>query len=120
MPGQFKVTAIGLTIRIVHLLLARAVAIRLVRDKAGDRIRAGRRTTLDAEAARANVAGIGIPESCVRLGGIDVEILTLAGQTRAGSIVIGNRTGDAIPRFLLGNDADSIVHRAPIVRTGEP
>ena len=38
--------------------------------------------------------------------------MSLAEELDVGMIVIGNRSGDAMSRILLGNDAESVVRHA--------
>ncbi|SPJ24055.1 universal stress protein [Palleronia abyssalis] len=58
--------------------------------------------------------GADIPASNrhVRAGTTDNEVMRLAQELKAGLIVVGNRSADAISRIVLGNAADSIVRHA--------
>ncbi|WP_424338774.1 universal stress protein, partial [Henriciella sp.] len=49
----------------------------------------------------------------MRFGRADGETIMPAEEIGADLIVIGNRSGDAMSRILLGNDAESIVRHAP-------
>jgi universal stress protein A len=117
--------ATGSELHLLHVtMISRYIYPDILSETQVKRIREESQSKLDAEVARATATGIKIAESYVRLGRIDVEILTLAEEIGAGLIVIGNRTGDAIHRILLGNDAESIVRHAHcpvlVARMGEP
>lgn len=65
------------------------------------------------EERRAKESGVEITQSHLRFGRADGEIIALAEELGVDLIVIGNRSGDAMSRILLGNDAESIVRHAP-------
>ncbi len=79
---------------------------------------------LKEEESRAKAADIEITKSYLRYGRVDSEIISLAEELEIGVIVIGNRSGDAMSRILLGNDAESVVRHAHcavlVVREPEP
>jgi nucleotide-binding universal stress UspA family protein len=93
-------------------LISRYIYPDILSDTQVARIREEAQARLAAEAAQAAKAGTEITDKHLRLGRIDVEILTLAESLDVGLIVIGSRSGDAVRRILLGNDAESIVRHA--------
>ncbi|MGF1475511.1 MAG: universal stress protein [Geminicoccaceae bacterium] len=100
-------------LHLVHVaLVSRYIYPDVLSDAQIDRIKADAQARLDAETAHAKSLGGDIKLSHLRLGSSDAEILNLAEELAVGMIVIGNRTGDAISRILLGDDAESIVRHA--------
>lgn len=115
----------GSELHVLHVtLVSRYVYPDFMSDAQVDRIRAEGQERLEAEEARAKASGVEITKSHLRLGRADGEILRLAEEIGAGMIVIGNRSGDAMSRILLGNDAESVVRHAPcpvlVAREPEP
>lgn len=107
-------TATGSELHLVHVtLISRYIYPDVLSEAQVDRIRGESQKRLDAEVARIKKAGLVLTKSHLRLGRTDVEILTLAEELDVGMIVIGNRSGDAIKRIMLGNDAESVVRHAP-------
>ena len=103
----------GSELHVLHVtLVSRYIYPDVLSDAQVARIRAEGEERLAAEETRARQSGVEIAKSHLRLGRADAEIISLAEELDVGLIVIGNRSGDAMSRILLGNDAESIVRHA--------
>jgi nucleotide-binding universal stress UspA family protein len=103
----------GSELHVLHVsLISRYIYPDFLSDSQVERIRLEGEQRLAAEEARAREVGVEIAQSHLRLGRVDHEILALAEELRVGMIVIGNRSGEALSRILLGNDAESVVRHA--------
>lgn len=78
-----------------------------------ERLRQASRERLQNESDFARTWGLEFQQTHMRFGRPDVEMLSVAEEIGAGLIVIGNRSGQALQRMMLGNDAESIVRNAP-------
>ncbi len=78
-----------------------------------ERLRQASRERLQNESDYAHTLGLDFEKTHMRFGRPDVEMLSVAEEIGAGLIVIGNKSGQALARMLLGNDAESIVRNAP-------
>jgi len=106
--------ATGSDLHLVHVtMVSQYMHPDLMSEVQVERIKDEARSRLDAEVARAKAAGITFTDSQTRFGRADGETIKLAEEIGADLIVIGNRSGDAMSRILLGNDAESIVRHAP-------
>ncbi|MFS4436575.1 universal stress protein [Paracoccaceae bacterium GXU_MW_L88] len=115
----------GSELYVLHVsLISRYLYPDILSDAQLDRIKAEAQKRLDAEEARARQSGVEIKESFLRLGRPADETMRLAQELDVGIIVIGNRSGEAMRRILLGNDAESIVRHAHcsvlVVREPDP
>ena len=103
--SELHVLHVALVSRYVHPDFLSEVQVQRIKDEAQER--------LDAEIERAREAGVEFSENHLRFGRADGEIIKVAEEIGADLIVIGNRSGDAMSRILLGSDAESIVRHAP-------
>lgn len=103
--SELHVLHVTMVSRFMHPDLLSEVQVERIKDEA--------RSRLDAEVARAKEAGTEFTKSHLRFGRADGETIECAIEIGADLIVIGNRSGDAMSRILLGNDAESIVRHAP-------
>lgn len=115
----------GSELHVLHVtLVSKWMYPDLLSEAQVERIKSESERRLAEEEDRAQETGIKITESYIRYGRADAEILRLAEEIAAGIIVIGNRSGDAMSRILLGNDAESVVRHAPcavlVAREPEP
>lgn len=105
--------ATGSDLHVAHVaMISRYIYPDILSEAQVERIRKDAEQRLADEIARARELGVEIAEGHLRLGRSDGVILELAEELGVGLIVIGNRTGDAVSRILLGNDAESIVRHA--------
>ncbi len=105
--------ATGSELHVLHVtLVSRYVMPDLLSEAQVERIKTESQARLEAEESRAKASGVIITMSHLRFGRADAEILSLAEELGVGIIVIGNRSGDAMSRILLGNDAESVVRHA--------
>lgn len=103
----------GSELHVLHVsLVSRYVYPDILSEAQLERIKADGQQRLAAEEARARESGVEITKSYLRLGRAADETMRLAQELDAGLIVIGNRSGEAMRRILLGNDAESIVRHA--------
>jgi nucleotide-binding universal stress UspA family protein len=103
----------GSELHVLHVsLVSKWIYPDLLSEAQVDRIKADSRKRLEDEESRARESGVEIAQSYLRFGRADAEILSLAEELGVGMIVIGNRSGDAMSRILLGNDAESVVRHA--------
>jgi universal stress protein A len=103
----------GSELHVLHVsLVSRYLYPEILSEAQLGRIKAEAQKRLDDEEARARESGVEITKSHLRLGRAADETMRLAQDLGAGLIVIGNRSGEAMRRILLGNDAESIVRHA--------
>jgi nucleotide-binding universal stress UspA family protein len=76
-----------------------------IRDREAQRL-------LDAQVEIAEVAGISVAQTHLRMGRPQVEITTLAEEIRAGLIVVGSRGLSGMRRALMGSVSGSVVRHA--------
>lgn len=113
LAGQI-VQATGASLHIAHVtLISAAIHPDTLSQGQFQRIQNEAQKRLDDEKAYAANLGITFDAAHLRFGRTDFEILSVAEDIGAGLIVIGNRSGQALARILLGNDAESIVRHAP-------
>jgi nucleotide-binding universal stress UspA family protein len=115
----------GSELHVLHVtLISRWIYPDLLSESQVERIKVDSEKRLADEESRAKESGVDITQSHLRYGRADAEILNLAEELQVGMIVIGNRSGDAMSRILLGNDAESVVRHAPcavlVAREPEP
>ena len=103
----------GSELHVLHVtLLSRYIHPDILSEAQVSRIKEEAQARLEAEEARARESGVEITRSHLRFGRADGETVELAQELGVDLIVIGNRSGDAMSRILLGNDAESIVRHA--------
>ena len=103
----------GAELHVLHVtLLSRYIHPDVLSEAQVARMKEEARARLETEEARARESGVEITRSHLRFGRADRETVELAQELGADLIVIGNRSGDAMSRMLLGNDAESIVRHA--------
>jgi nucleotide-binding universal stress UspA family protein len=88
-----------------------------------ERARAEACEFLDAQAEGLGSAGAGVAQAHLGTGRPDEEIVRLAEEIRAGTIVVGSRGLGGIRRALMGSVSDSVVRHAHcpvlVVRAGD-
>ncbi len=103
----------GSELHVLHVtLISKWIYPDLLSEQQVERIKANSQKRLEDEERRAKERGVEITRSHLRYGRADAEIMSLAEELDVGMIVIGNRSGDAMSRILLGNDAESVVRHA--------
>lgn len=115
--------ATGSELHVLHVtLVSRYIMPDLLSESQVARIKAEAQQRLQDEEARAKASGVAITKSHLRYGRPDGEILRLGEELGVGMIVIGNRSGDAMSRILLGSNAENVVRYAhcPVLVAREP
>ena len=103
--SELHVLHVTMISQYIHPDLLSEVQVQRIKDEAEAR--------LAAAVARAKEERLEFTNSHIRYGKADEETIRVAQEIGADLIVIGNRSGSAMSRIMLGNDAESIVRHAP-------